>query len=106
MNKVTGDKPNSNLKYLTRSYYYGKLLDYEFVSGAMILKIVCYTLSKYFGGTNIIRIYVPTSLEDVLQSTLRINSNYVIVAAPYRVNFNKKYQHRVDMLINIFEEII
>lgn len=106
MNKVTGDNPNSNLKYLTRSYYYGKLLDYEFVSGAMILKIACYTLSEYFGGTNIIRIYVPTSLEDILQSTLRINSNYFIVAAPYRVNFNKKYQHRVDMLINIFEEII
>lgn len=106
MNKVTGDNPNSNLKYLTRSYYYGKLLDYEFVSGAMILKIVCYTLSEYFGGTSIIRIYVPTSLEDILQSTLRISSNYFIVAAPYRVNFNKKYQHRVDMLINIFEEII
>lgn len=106
MNKIKDDKPNSNLKYLSRSYYYGKLLDYEFVSEAMILKFSVYTASEYFAGNNIIRIYVPTSLELDLQQALRINSNYFIVAAPYRVRFNKTYQHRVDMLMNIFEEIL
>ena len=106
MNKVTNEnKCNTSLKYLTRRYYYGKLLDYEFVSEAMILKFACYTLSEYFGGTTIIRIYVPTALEQRLQDVLRINSNYFIVAAPYRINYNKQYRHRVDMLINIFEEI-
>lgn len=106
MNKVTGDNPNSNLKYLTRNYYYGKLLDYEFVSEAMILKLACYTATEYFGGTTTVRVYVPTSLEYRLRQTLKINENYFIIAAPYRINFNKKYQHRVDMLINIFEEIM
>ena len=106
MNKITGDNPQSNLKYLTRNYYYGKLLDYEFVSGAMILKFSCYTATEYFGGTVNVRIYVPTSLEDRLQQVLNINSNYFIISAPYRINLNKKYQHRVDILINIFEEII
>ena len=42
-------------------------MDYEFVSEAMILKFACYTLSEYFGGTTIIRIYVPTALEQRLQ---------------------------------------
>ena len=107
MNKVKDEQnPSSNLKYLTRNYYYGKLLDYEFVSGAMILKFSCYAASEYFGGSVPVRVYVPTSLEQRLQKVLNINDNYFIVAAPYRVNLNTKYQHRVDMLINIFEEII
>lgn len=106
MNKIIGDNPNSNLKYLTRNNYYGKLLDYEFISGAMILKFSVYTATEYFGGSTIIRIYVPTSLDKKLQEALVINNNYFIIAAPYRINLNKKYQHRVDMLINIFEEII
>lgn len=106
MNKITGDNPISNLKYLTRNYYYGKLLDYEFVSEAMILKFSCYTATEYFGGNVNVRIYVPTSMEQKLQKVLNINDNYFIIAAPYRVKFNKQYQHRIDMLINIFEEII
>lgn len=106
MNKIKGDNPISNLKYLSRNYYYGKLLDYEFVSGAMILKLACYTATEYFGGSVNVRVYVPTSLEEQLQRVLRINSNYFVIAAPYRVRFNKTYQHRTDMLINIFEEIL
>lgn len=96
----------SNLKYLTRCQYYGKLLDYEYVSEAMILKLAVYTMTEYFGGNTIIRVYVPTKIENTLRDALVLGSNYFLITAPYRVNFNNKYRHRVDMLINIFEEII
>ena len=33
------DNSNSNLKYLSRCQYFGKLLDYEFVSEAMIEQV-------------------------------------------------------------------
>lgn len=107
VNKIFNEQSNqANLKYLTRLYYYGKLLDYEFVSGAMVLKFVCYTASEFFGGSTPIRFYVPTGMEEKLQRALDINANYFIIAAPYRISMGAKYQHRVDLLLNIFEEVI
>lgn len=106
VNKLRDNNNNSNLKYLTRCQYYGKLLDYEYVSEAMILVFNCYTASEYFGGNTPIRIYVPTDLENKLKQVLVSGANYFIIAAPYRVQYNKQYRHRVDLLINIFEEII
>ena len=106
MNKLDKNNNNSNLKYLTRCHYYGKLLDYEYVSEAMILVFNSYIASEYFGGNTPIRIYVPTNLEDKLKQVLVTGANYYIIAAPYRIQYNKQYRHRVDLLINIFEEII
>jgi hypothetical protein len=97
---------NTNLKYLSRCHYYGKLLDYEFVSDAMVLVFSSYVASSYFGGTVPIRIYVPTELETQLQQNLIIGENYYIIAVPYRIQFKKQYRHRVDLLISITAEVI
>lgn len=107
MNMINGKKnTNSNNKYLTRCHYYGKLIDWEYVSGAIVLKLKVYTATEYYGSNNTIRIYVPTDLENIIKDRLIINENYLVVAAPYRVRFADNYRHRVDMLINIFQEII
>ena len=58
------DNSNSNLKYLSRCQYFGKLIDYEYVTEAMVLKLLVYTATEYFGGSSTIRIYVPTEMED------------------------------------------
>ena len=100
------DHSNSNLKYLSRCQYFGKLLDYEFVSEAMILKLLVYTATEYFGGSSTVRVYVPTEMEDDLRRNLIVGNNYLIITAPYRINFNKQYRHRVDLLINIFQEVV
>lgn len=97
---------NNNLRYLTRCHYYGTLLDYEYVSNAMVLKFKVYNATDFFGSGNTIRIYVPTDLENSLRDKLIMNENYLIIAAPYRINFATNYRHRVDMLINIFQEVI
>lgn len=96
----------SNLKYLTRSYNFVKLKDIEYISDAMVLVCESYVACEYFGGTTPLRFYVPTVLEDKLRQTLICGDSYFIVAAPYRISFRKKYQHRVDLLLNIFQEII
>lgn len=96
----------NNLKYLTRSYTYGKLKDIEYVNEAMVLVFESYVACEYFGGTTPIRVYVPTVLEDKLRQTLICGDCYFIVTAPYRISFRKKYQHRVELLLNIFQEII
>lgn len=102
-----GKQNNStNLKYLTRCQYYGKLIDYEYVSEAMILKFLVYTATEYYGSSNIIRLYVPTDLENTIKDRVIINENYFIISAPYKLKFKQNYRHRVDMLINIFQEII
>lgn len=99
-------KEESQGKYLSRCHYYGKLIDIDYVSGALILRFSAYTASAYFGGATSIRIYVPTEIEDALVHELVVNDNYYIIAAPYRVRFNGQYKHRVDMLLNIFREVI
>lgn len=100
------DNSNSNLKYISRCQYYGKLQDYEYVTGAMVLKFIVYTATEYFGGSSIVRVYVPTDLEEDLRRNLIVGENYLVITAPYRINFNKQYRHRVDLLINIFQEVI
>lgn len=97
---------NSNLKYLTRCHYYGKLIDYEYISNAIVLKLKVYTATEYYGNSNIIRVYVPTDLENIIKDRLIINENYLVIAAPYKIRFADNYRHRVDMLINIFQEVI
>lgn len=97
---------NSNLKYLTRCQYYGQLLDWEYVSDAMVLIFKVYTATEYFGGSTRIRVYVPTKLEQRLSQELITGEKYLIHTAPYRVQFNKEYRHRVDLLLNIFKEVI
>ncbi len=97
---------NSNLKYLTRLQYYGKLTDWEFVGEAMVLKLAVFTATEYFGGSSTIRLYVPTNLQRDLTRSLFVGENYFVIAAPYKVTFKERYRHRVDLLLNIFKEII
>lgn len=96
---------NHNLKYLTRLHYYGKLLDWDYVSDAMVLKFQTYTATEFFGGNCTVRIYVPTVLEKDIRDNLIVGDNYFIIAAPYKLEFKKTYRHRVDLLLNIFKEI-
>lgn len=95
-----------NLKYLSRCYYYGKLLDWEYVEGAMVLKLLTYTATEFYGNNNTIRLYVPTVLENDLNRELIVGDMYFVIAAPYKICFKKTYQKRVDMLLNIFKEVI
>lgn len=98
---------NSNLKYLTRLQYYGKLIDWEFVGGdAMVLKLAVFAATEYFGGSSTVRLYVPTNLQRDLTRSLFIGDNYFVIAAPYKVTFKERYRHRVDLLLNIFKEVI
>lgn len=106
MIKLNDNNSNSNLKYLSRCQYFGKLLDYEYVSDAMILVLNVYTASEYFGGNVKVRVYVPTEMEDDLRRNLVVGENYFIVTVPYRINFKNTYRHRVDLLLNIFTEVI
>jgi hypothetical protein len=103
MNK---DNINSNLKYLSRCQYYGTLENWEYVNDAMVLIFKVYTATEYFGNETKIRVYVPTKLEVKLNNELEIGENYLVITAPYRVNFKQKYRHRVDLLIAIFREVI
>lgn len=103
---MTTEQSNSNLKYLSRCQYYGKLIDWEYIdSGAMVLKLQVFTATEYYGKDTTVRLYVPTDMEDRLRESLITGYNYFIIAAPYRLNFKKKYRHRVDLLINIFQEV-
>ena len=97
---------NSNLKYLTRLQYYGKLIDWEFVSDAMVLKLAVFAATEYFGGSSTVRLYVPTNLQRDLARSLFVGENYFVIAAPYKVTFKERYRHRVDLLLNIFKEVI
>lgn len=106
MNKVNSLNTNSNLKYLSRCQYYGKLVDMDYVSEALVLLFSVYTASEYFGGSTNIRVYVPTDIEPRLIEELVTGENYFIITAPYRINFKRKYPHRVDLLLSIFKEII
>lgn len=100
------DSINSNLKYLSRCQYYGKLENWEYVSDAMVLIFKVYTATEYFGNESKIRVYVPDKLELRLSNELEVGENYLVITAPYRINFKEKYRHRVDLLIAIFKEVI
>lgn len=103
---ITMSNSNSNLKYLSRCQYYGKLLDWDYIDyGAMVLKFQVYTATEYYGKSTVIRLYVPSEMEDRLKDNLVQGYNYLIIAAPYRLNFKKTYRHRVDLLLNIFQEV-
>lgn len=98
--------PRQGLKYLSRCTYYGRLIDWEYVSEAMILKFAVYTACEYYGGSTTIRIYVPTDLESEIINELVTGDYYYVITVPYKVKFQKKYQHRVDLLLNLFKEVI
>lgn len=100
------DKIQSNLKYITRCQYYGKLENWEYVSEAMVLVFKAYTATEYYGNSSKIRIYVPTELETRLSNELEIGENYLVISAPYRICFDNRYKHRVDLLLAIFKEVI
>lgn len=95
-----------NNKYLSRCQYYGKLIDWDYVEECMILKFAVYTATEYYGNTSTIRIYVPSDMENDIMNELFKGDNYFIIAAPYRVTFKQTYKYRVDLLLNIFKEII
>lgn len=103
--KINKISPEENFKYLSRNYYYGKLVDWEYVNDCMVLKFNVYTATQYYGNSTMIRIYVPTDMEEYLSDRLITGDGYFIISAPYRVHMNKKYQYRVDLLLNIFKEI-
>lgn len=97
---------NQSNKYLSRCQYYGTLEDWEYVSGAMVLVFLVYTATEFFGKQQRIRVYVPTDLENKLARELEQGENYLVITAPYRVTFKNEYRHRVDMLLNIFKEVL
>lgn len=100
-NKTTSEQ----VKYLSRCHYAGKLVDWEYVNGAMVLKLQVYTATEYYGNTTYVRIYVPTEDEHRLSHRLITGGTYSVWAAPYRVHFNNKYPYRVDLLLSIAEII-
>ena len=97
---------NSNNKYLTRCQYYGTLETWEYVSNAMVLIFKVYVATEYFGKESKIRVYVPDKLELRLNNELEIGEKYLVITAPYKINFKEKYRHRVDLLLAIFKEVI
>lgn len=103
--KVDFISSKENLKYISRCHYYGRLKDIEYISNGMVLKFEVYTATQYYGGNTVIRVYVPSDLEKLLEGSLEINERYYILAAPYKVRAAKEYVHRVDLLLNIFKEL-
>ncbi|MCM1324185.1 MAG: hypothetical protein NC218_08480 [Acetobacter sp.] len=97
---------NHNLKYLTRCYYYGTLKDWDYVGEALVIQLQTYTATEFFGGSNTIRIYVPTDIQQDVLNELIVGENYFLICAPYKLKFKKTYKHRVDLLLNIFKEIV
>ena len=95
-----------NNKYLSRCQYYGKLIDWDYVEECMVLKFAVYTNTEFYANTSTIRIYVPSDMEKDIINELFKGDNYFIIAAPYRVTFKQTYKYRVDLLLNIFKEII
>lgn len=95
-----------NNKYLSRCQYYGKLIDWDYIEECMVLKFAVYTATGFYANTSTIRIYVPSDMEKDIINELFKGDNYFIIAAPYRVTFKQTYKYRVDLLLNIFKEII
>ena len=95
-----------NNKYLSRCQYYGKLIDWDYVEECMVLRFAVYTATEFYANTSTIRIYVPSDMEKDIINELFKGDNYFIIASPYRVTFKQAYKYRVDLLLNIFKEII
>ena len=106
MKKQANSTNQNNKKYLSRCQYYGKLIDWDYIEECMVLKFAVYTATEYYGNTSTIRIYVPSDMENDIINELFKGDNYFIIASPYRVTFKQVYKHRVDLLLNIFKEII
>lgn len=106
MKEQVNTNQQNNKKYLSRCQYYGKLIDWDYVEQCMVLKFAVYTATEYYGNTSTVRVYVPTEMEDDIINELFKGDNYFIIAAPYRVAFKQTYKYRVDLLLNIFKEII
>lgn len=98
-------RSEENLKYLSRSFYYGTLKDYDWVGEALVLKMNCFTATAWSATNSVVRVYVPTDLEHQIIDYLECGSNYFLVTAPYSVRFQAKFNHKVDLLLNIFKEI-
>lgn len=94
-----------NLRYISRSFYYGVLKDYEYVGDGLVLKMGVYSASRYQGTYSIVRVYVPTDLEQQIIDFLITGDNYFLITAPYKARGAKDYQYRVDLLLNIFKEL-
>ena len=93
------------LRYLNRLFYYGKITNLDSVEGALIITLKCYTASRYFGGYNNVRIYVPSDLENDIIREVTIGDDYFAICAPYRVTFKMTYRHRVDLLLQLFKAV-
>lgn len=104
--KVERISPDEQIKYLSRCYYTGKLKDWEYVNGCMVLKLIVYSACQYFGGSTVVRLYVPTDLEEKIENELEQNEIYSVVAIPYKVSANKLYQYRVDLVLHITKGFI
>lgn len=102
--KVNFIGSKENLKYISRCFYYGTLKDFEYVNGGLVLKMAVYTATKYTATTTIIRMYVPSDLEEHIIDLLECGSNYWTICAPYKVRGAQNYNYRVDLLLNIFPE--
>ena len=94
-----------NLKYLSRIHYYGTLIDWDYVGEFMILKLKCFTATEHYANNVTIRLMVPTIMENNIKSELIVGDRYYVIGAPYTLLFDKKYRHRVDLLLHIFKEV-
>lgn len=97
---------NNNKKYLSRCQYFGKLENWDYVGNMMVLSVRVYTACEHFGKSIPVKISVPTELEERLSRELMIGNDYFYICTPYRVTLGEKFRHRVDLLLNIFEEIV
>lgn len=93
-------------RYYTKLYYYGKLVDWDYCEGAMVLKLNIYAACEYCGTNVNIRLYVPTDLEKQVLNMIQVGNYYFIQAIPYKLKFNKRFPYRVDLLLNIFERVV
>lgn len=104
-NKKNKNTAEFELRYLNRLFYYGKITNLDSVEGALIITLKCYTASRYFGGYNNVRIYVPSDLENDIVREVTIGDDYFAICAPYRVTFKMTYRHRVDLLLQLFKAV-
>lgn len=103
--KINYIRSEENLKYLSRSFYYGTLNTYEYINGGLVLKLICYSASAWHGGSTVIRVYVPSDLENEIIDYLECGGNYFLITTPYKVKASSGYPYRVDLLLNIFKEV-
>lgn len=103
--KIEYIRSEENLKYLSRSFYYGTLRDYEWISGGLVLIMDVFSSSAWHGCKSVIRVYVPSDLENEIVDYLECGSNYLLITAPYKVRGATGYNYRTDLLLAIFKPI-